>query len=750
MLVLYAITLFVAGALLFLVQPMFAKMVLPLFGGAPAVWNTAMVFYLVVLLAGYLYAYAVRRWLPARAQGVLHLALLVLPFLALPIGARAGWVPPSGANPVPWLLAMLVAGVGAPFFVVSITSPLLQAWFARTDHPAAANPYQLYAASNAGSMLALLAYPLWLEPRLGLAQQSRFWSWGYAGFACLAAVSAVAMLRSGAVVRADTLQVETVDGQGRTSGAVTAAQRLRWVVLAFIPSSLMLSVTTYMSTTIAPLPLLWVVPLAIYLLTFIVAFSKQSILPLTVVRGRIPLLVLPLLATILADMTDPIRLLLALQLAAFAVVAMASHGLLAEERPAVESLTEFYLWLSVGGALGGVLNALVAPLLFSSLTEYPLVLVLAAFLLVEREGTEAHTDTIFARLRGALARPTRAIILDVALPALLVLLVILVDPFVAKLDLGRPAVTRFFTLFLPMVLCFAFVERPARLAIGMLALISASAIFDRDRHVLVTTRSFFGVTRVTSTGDGRYHQLVHGAISHGLQSRVPARRREPLSYYTEKGPIGQLIRDRQAAGRLQRVASVGLGAGSLACYRRPGETWTFYELDDAILTIARDTALFTYLHDCAPDSRVVIGDARLSLRDAPDASFDLIILDAYSADAIPVHLMTREALVLYRRKLAPGGVVAMHLSNLYFDLAPVAEALARDARMASLWREDVRLTSEDLANGKSGSQWIVLGSPAASLGGLVKDTAWKRLSIPANAPVWTDDYSSTLRALRQR
>ena len=751
MLVLYALTLFAGGGLLFLIQPMFAKMVLPLFGGAPAVWNTAMVFYQVLLLAGYLYAWAVRRWLAARQQVALHLVVLLLPLVALPIGPRDAWLPPSGSSPVPWLLAMLLAGAGLPFFVVSTTSPLLQAWFARTDHPAALNPYQLYAASNAGSMLALLAYPLLLEPRLGLRQQSQLWSWGYAGFALLAAACAASLLRGRTFVRGDVV-VQAPPEPARVAARVTRTVRTRWVLLAFVPSSLMLSVTTYMSTNIAPLPLLWALPLALYLLTFIVAFSRQSLLPAATVRGWAPLVMLPLLTTVLADMTEPIMLLIALHVVAFTVVALACHATLAAELPAVESLPEFYLWLSVGGALGGVLNALVAPLLFTSILEYPLVLALAAFLLVDQVAPAdgAVPAGLLARARAALRHPTRAVVNDVALPALLVVLVIALDPLVKWMDLGRPAVTRALVLFIPVLLCYLFTERPARLAIAMLALTSASRIFDRDRHLLVAERSFFGISRVMSTGDGRYHQLVHGAIAHGLQSRERGRRREPLSYYTERGPIGQLIRDRQSAGRLHRVAAVGLGAGSVACFRRPGEQWTFYELDESMLRIASDTSLFSFLHDCTPDAQVVLGDARLSLRSAPDASYDLIILDAYSADAIPVHLMTREALALYRRKLAPGGVVAMHLSNLYFELGPVAEALARDARMASLWREDVRLTTLDLAYGKSGSQWIVLGSPVSSLGGLVRDTAWKHLAIPPDAPVWTDDFSSTWRALRRR
>lgn len=750
LLVLYAITLFAAGGLLFLVQPMFAKMVLPLFGGAPAVWNTAMVTYQVLLLAGYLYAWGVRRWLPARRQLLLHLAVLAVPFATLPIGARASLVAPAGANPVPWLLAMLLVGVGAPFFVVSTTSPLLQAWFSRTDHPAALRPYQLYAASNAGSMLALLAYPLLLEPRLGLRAQSHLWSWGYAAFALLAALCAAALLRGRAFVRDDAVQAARAGHGGAPSG-VTGAMRWRWVLLAFVPSSLMLSVTQYMSTNIAPLPLLWVLPLALYLLTFIVAFSRQSLLAAATVRGWVPLVVLPLLATILADMTEPIVPLIALHLVVFAVMALACHGTLAAEVPPVEALTEFYLWLSVGGALGGLVNALVAPLLFDSVMEYPLVLALGTFLLLDRTADDAvPQESVWTRLRATLARPSRTVVNDLALPALLLVLVIALDPLAKWMDLGRPAVTRLMALVIPMVLCYLFVERPARLAIGMLALTSASRIFDADRHLLLAERSFFGIVRVTATGDGRYHQLVHGAIAHGLQSRDRGRRREPLSYYTERGPIGQLIRDRQAAGRLHRVASVGLGSGSLACYRRPGEQWTFYELDATVLRIARDTAMFSFLHDCAPDAPVVLGDARLSLRDAPDSTYDLIILDAYSADAIPVHLMTREALALYRRKLAPGGVVTFHLSNLWFELGPVAESLARDARMASLWREDVRLSALDLAYGKSASQWIVLGSPASSLGGLVRDTAWKRLAIPSDAPVWTDDYSSTLTALRRR
>lgn len=738
---LFAVTMFVAGAMLFLVQPMFARMVLPLFGGSPAVWNTAMLFYQVALLAGYLYAHGSRRWLTARQQVTVHLIVLVLPVLVLPIGIARSWIPAGGENPVPALLGLLLVGAGLPFFVVSSTSPLLQSWFARSDHPSASQPYALYAASNAGSMLALLGYPFLIEPQFALVQQSRLWSLGYGALALLIAACALQLWRVAG--RVPTHEVPAAAVTAHASRATLSwPRRLRWVTLAFVPSSLMLSVTMYMSTNIAPLPLLWVIPLAIYLLTFTVAFASRRIVSQALLRRVLPFVLLPLLIAILSDASQPIKPLIALHLAAFAIVALLCHGALADDVPDAGLATEFYIWLSVGGALGGVFNALIAPQLFDSVLEYPLVLALAAAVIVPRGGAPS------AEPRDVLRAPDRARALDVALPIALGALVFLLDVGVRQFGISSEALARLLTFGVTTMLCFAFAERPLRFGLGIAAITIVSQNVTRSTNLLYAERSFFGVSRVQRTVDGRYTQLVHGNISHGSQSRDPAREQEPLTYYTASGPAGKLIRERQAAGVLRHVAVVGLGAGSLACYRRPGETWTFYEIDPVVLRIARDPRFFSFMQTCVPDARVVLGDARLSLAGAQDHSFDLLVLDAYSGDAVPVHLITREALALYRRKLVPGGVIVMHVSNLYFHLAPIVADLARDAGLVSYLNDDARVTPEQQREGKLESEWIVLSEPQTDLRSLLADSSWQRQRPPAARRVWTDDFSSTLSALR--
>ncbi|MES3032380.1 MAG: fused MFS/spermidine synthase [Gemmatimonadota bacterium] len=740
MIVLFAVTMFVAGSMLFLVQPMFARMVLPLFGGSPAVWNTAMLFYQVALLAGYLYAHGSRRWLTARQQVVVHLVVLALPLLVLPIGIAPSWIPDGGENPVPALLGLLLVGAGLPFFVVSSTSPLLQSWFSRGDHPSASRPYALYAASNAGSMLALLGYPFLIEPRLALAQQTRLWSLGYGALALLIAGCALQLWRVAGRTRATPLG--ELPTESPVHAALTWPRRLRWVTLAFVPSSLMLSVTMYMSTNIAPLPLLWVIPLAIYLLTFTIAFASRRIVSLPILRRLLPFVLLPLLIAILSDASQPIKPLIALHLVAFGIVALLCHGALADDVPPASQATEFYIWLSVGGALGGVFNALLAPHLFSSVLEYPLVLALAAAVIVpRRDGAPAVAFV-------GRAAPTRAQALDLALPIALGAVVLLLDLLVRQVGITSEALARLLTFGVATMLCFGFAERPLRFGLGIAAITVVSHGVSRSANLLYAERSFFGVSRVQRTLDGRYNQLVHGNISHGSQSLDSARRHEPLTYYTASGPAGKLIRDRQATQTVRQVVVVGLGAGSLACYRRPGETWTFYEIDPVVLRIARDPRFFTFMQACAPDARVVLGDARLSLASADDGSFDVLVLDAYSGDAVPVHLITREALALYRRKLAPGGVIVMHVSNLYFDLAPIVADLVTDAGMVSHLNDDASVSLEQQRAGKLESEWIVIAEPQVDLRSLLADPSWRRQVAGSQRRVWTDDFSSTLSALR--
>ena len=734
---------FVSGTLLFLVQPLYARMVLPLLGGSPAVWNTAMVFYQVMLLAGYLYAHASIRWLNVRQQVAVHAVVLALPLIVLPMTVPASWLPPADATPVPWLLALLLVGVGLPFFAVSTTSPLVQAWFARSGHPSATNPYALYAASNAGSMLALLAYPFLIEPQIALRKQAQFWSAGYIGFGFLLLGCMLLLARRPHEAAVAPEAVALAARPVHTVARLTLRRRLRWIGLAFVPSSLMLSVTMYMSTNIAPFPLLWVLPLALYLLTFILAFASRQLVPLPALRRVMPFVVLPLLVIILADASEPIRFLIGAHLVAFTVLALLCHTELAHDAPGGESLTIFYVCLSIGGSLGGVFNALIAPQLFDSVLEYPLVLVAAA-LLVPITGNDDSAGTQAAKVRSPLARA-----LDVALPIALVALVLLLDVVVQRYDLATLVAGRILTLGIPALLCFVVAEQRVRFASGIGALIVASSVFTQDRHLLLAERSFFGISRVNARRQGTYHELAHGSISHGAQRMNGAGKPEPLTYYTRSGPVGQLIMERQRVGALRRVAVVGLGAGSLACYRREGEVWTFFEIDPVVSRIARDPRYFTYLRDCAPDARIVLGDARLSLAREPARAYDMILLDAYSADAIPVHLMTREALALYRSRLAPGGLIALHVSNRYFDLPPVVAALAYDARMVAVLQSDHGLSPAEVREGKTESVWMLLADSVSHLGRLASDPRWQVQPGRGSSTVWTDDFSSTLTALRQ-
>jgi SAM-dependent methyltransferase len=744
---LYALTLFTSAMLLFLVQPMFAKMVLPLLGGTPAVWNTCMVFYQAALLAGYVYAHLSIRLLGPRRQAGLHLLLVLVPWLVLPITVVPGWTPSPDANPIPWLLGLLSLSVGLPFLAISATGPMLQAWFADTGHPAAKDPYFLYAASNAGSMLALLGYPILFEPTLPLAEQSKAWAMGYALLSVMLVLSAVALWRSrpaqdtaGAAVRPDP---ET-EPSGR--GAPTWRLRLWWLLLAFVPSSLMLGVTTHISTDIASVPLLWVVPLALYLLTFILVFARRQILPHHLMLRLQPLFVLTLAAWFCLNLAETNWLMVPLHLATFFVVTMVCHGELAASRPDAKHLTEFYLWMSLGGVLGGTLNAIVAPLMFSTIIEYPLVLAASCLL---RPWTGRSTTS------------WRPLVADFLVPAILaVILVALVrgsNMLGHELPLWQGAIV----LGVAALVCLSFVGRPLRLGLGVATIMLVSAllmnqtgparwgVIPNSLAVAHLERSFFGVIRVRHDDAAQTNTMVHGSTRHGMQSFKPELRREPLTYYHRGGPLGQAMAMLENAGRLKQIAVIGLGTGSIAAYGRPGMEITYYEIDPAVLRLAKDPRYFSYLADSQARVNVVLGDARLMIAAAPPRGYDLIAVDAFSSDSIPIHLITREALHLYLDKLADGGLIAMHISNRYLRLEPIVGRLAQEAGLECLaQRNDV--SEDDRALGKESSHWAVLARRPADLKTLAADRRWHRPKVGPRVPVWTDDFSNILSVFNWR
>jgi hypothetical protein len=726
--VLFTVTIFVSAALLFLVQPLFARMILPVLGGAPAVWNTAMVFYQAALLAGYAYAHASTRLLGVRRQAVLHIALLALPFLTLPLALPRGWTPPADRSPVLALLAMMAVTVGLPFFVVSATSPVLQKWFANTGHRQANDPYFLYAASNVGSLLSLLAYPILVEPHLRLADQSRLWSGAYGLLVALFVVCAICLWRSPrTAVTTSEPERDGDDAIGGATARIAPGRQWRWILLAFLPSSLMISVTTYLSTDVAAVPLLWIVPLALYLMTFTLVFAGKPPLAHAMMVRALPLTVVPLVLILAMRATQPMFLLIALHLAAFFVVCMVCHGELAKDRPSARHLTGFYLLMSLGGVLGGVFNALLAPVIFSTVLEYPLTLVLAC--LVAPMSTS-----------GVPARSAR--LLDFAVPLSLGLLT-------AGLALGTGlmALTGQAALALifgpPVLLAYFTSRRPARFALSIAAVLLASLFHQQEQgRTLYTERSFFGVNRVAVDPTGAYRQIFHGHVLHGLQSLEPSRLRDPLTYYDPTGPVGQLFRTVDLGDR-GSVAVVGLGAGSLACYGKPGQQWDFYEIDPAVARIAQNPQYFTFLSDSPAVSRVILGDARLTLAESKER-YDRIVLDAYSSDAIPVHLVTREALELYVGRLADHGILAFHISNAHLDLEPVLAELAADRGLICWVNDDTDISPAEKDRGKAPSKWAVMARAESDLGELAANPRWVPARRQPNATVWTDSYSSIL------
>lgn len=734
-LVLFAIVVFLSAFLLFLVEPMVAKMLLPLLGGSAAVWNTCLVFFQAELLAGYAYAHAATKWLRWRALLIVQCGLALLPGLigVLPLALPRAWTPPATTNPIPWILAALAVAVGAPFFVLSSSGPMMQRWFAVSGHDRSDDPYFLYAASNAGSMAGLLAYPLLLEPLMRLSSQSQLWSVGYISFAVLTMVCAATLW--GRRPASGGREVARVPVSPRP---ITPTTRLRWIALAFVPSSLMLGVTTALTSDVPAIPLFWVVPLALYLLSFVLVFARQQFVAPATFNRRLPILILCAMVPGMLQTKLPLPWLLILYSLVMFSVAMVCHGELAASRPDVSGLTEFYLLISVGGVLGGIFNSIIAPLVFRSVLEFPLVLICAALLrrpVEEKAGvpvSASHKDWLLPLALGASA--TAALLaLRGAVTQLQVLLSILI-------------------FGISGMWCLSFGRRPVRFALGVAALFLASLFYIGPYgRVIYTNRSFFGVYRVANNNLERLRYFLHGGTLHGVQSLDPARSREPLGYYTKDGPAWQVTHTMN--GRLPEAkwAIIGLGAGAMACLTQPGQSLTYYEIDPMVARIAEDPRFFTLLRDCAPQHQIVIGDARLRLRDAPDASYTLIVLDAFSGDSIPMHLLTREALALYLRKLGPGGVITVHITNQYLQLAPVLGNLARDADLVSFHEDDSNVSPQQAREGKLASHWVVLARNRDDLNSLLQSSQSTAPWLPtpqSNATVWTDDYSNLLSVIR--
>ena len=728
---LFSVTLFTSASLLFWIQPLIGKTLLPLLGGSPAVWNTCLLFFQSMLLLGYVYALASARWLSPRSQAALHVFLLVLVAIYLfqsPVHAPVLTAAQEG-NPTLWLLKNLLISVGLPFFVISATNPLLQNWFSTLPHYLAVDPYFLFAASNAGSLITLVAFPLLLEPRLGLNEQYQLWRVGFAALVtltCVIALACVARYGPGCKRLAES----------DTENNLPLLRRLRWLALSFAPSSLMLGVTTYITTDVAAVPLLWVIPLLLYLLTFVLAFTKKRFASAALLNRAMVVAALIVTLILCSGATEPTWILILANLGFFFVAALVCHTQLADDRPSVRHLPEYYLWIAIGGALGSIFNVLIAPILFTSIVEYPLAIVIACMLL--RGETREVSQSKFDRNNY----------LDVLYPLGLYFLTLSLALLVAYLRAGSSTIKVFVVIGVPLIIInHLFRARPMRFALGLCAVMLAGIYYsgdtDRTLHVV---RNFFGTTRVTTNSMGRINSLYSGNTVHGSRFVERSRQCEPLSYHHENGPLGQVMAVFNAAPANPRVAVIGLGVGAMASYSQPAQEWTFYEINPDVINIARNSQYFTYLQNCASGSlSVVEGDARLNLQNVAEGYYGLIVLDAFSSDAIPVHLITQQALDLYLSKLAAGGILAFHVSNRSLNLKPILADLAESRKLVCIGFDDLKPSPLE---GKDPSQWVVMARSALEISNLSINTQWERLIGRKGERVWSDDFSNIVRAIR--
>lgn len=726
---LFAATVFVAASLVFLVQPMVARQLLPAFGGTPAVWNTAVVFFQLVLLAGYAFAHVSLRMLGPRRQPWLQLALALVVLGFLPFAIRADEVPSQSVPPAAWIGVLLALGVGVPYLAVATASPVLQRWYAAIGAPDSRDPYFLYSASNAGSLAGLLAFPFVLEPRLGIEGQELVWAFAFAAYllglmGCALVVWRRAPGREQAAPAPEAMQATAA------ARRPTRWQAVRWVFIAAVPASLMLGATTFITTDVASAPLLWVVPLSLYLVSFMVTFGRRVHVPprpagLLAAAATVALLLVELK---LLDASELQRV--GIHLAALLFAAVLCHSLLYAERPAAQHLTGFYLLLSLGGAIGGSFTALVAPSIFDGVYEYPLLLV--AVLALRPAGWRGP-----GRWRDHVAWRTGWTLLELVLAGSLMFV------FGSAVSEELTLTSRAWIVAIVLACALLAVRRWGLFVAAAAAL--ALLVTAADRDAIHVSRNFYGTLRVER--DDGLHRLMHGTTLHGAQFRDPERRGVATTYYVEEGPVGDIFGRLQEDEPFVEVGAVGLGTGSLLAYARLWQRFTYFEIDPAVIRVAQDPEYFTYLEDAQVAVRIVEGDARLRLRDERDARFDLLVLDAYSSDAVPVHLLTVEAFELYLHRLAPGGVIAVHISSRHLDLEPVVSGIADRLQLAGLGRVDAgRGTAHFEAEG-TGSHWLVLARELEHLAPLTEAESWGPLVAADGDDAWTDDRSGIAGAI---
>lgn len=741
----YTAAVFLSALLLFGVQPMFTRMVLPQLGGSPSVWSVAMVFFQTMLLAGYAYAHVLAD-LPNRyAQVAVHILLLVVAAFTLPLGIAQGLgAPPSGDLAALWLLGLFALSIGLPFLALSASNPLLQAWFARTSHQSAHDPYFLYAASNIGSFLGLLAYPVLFEPAFTLKSQNRLWSIGFILLIALIVTCAFIMLRLPR--RTGTRRTQ------KSSAKLKWPVVCRWIFVSAVPSGLLVAVTAYISTDVAAAPLLWVIPLSLYLLTWVLVFQRRLLIPHHIALLLQPFAVAVIVALLFYSTWVPLFLNLGGHLLAFFIIALAGHGELARTRPPARQLTTFYLALSFGGMVGGLFAGLVAPYAFSWVAEYPILATLAVLCRPFRQSTWKPLD----RWLWPLSLERWSYLNSWFWPAATAAAILILIPGLKSTPANDDELFLTVVVISLVTISVIIFRDPPKSAFAVAIALAAIRIYPGGEYQGETLRSFFGVHKIYETDDGRFRVLKHGSTIHGAQviadedGEPVSGRPEPITYYHEKSPMNQVIqavRSRKEAPL--RAAVIGLGAGTLACHIEPDEVWRFFEIDPTVIEIARDPQRFSYLSSCAPNLPIVLGDARLTLAHELDHAYDLIIVDAYSSDAIPVHLATAEAMALYKSKLAPHGIVLMHISNRHLELKSVVRGIAA-ANGFKTWIWSNPDEAADDANYIFTSEVAITAEDPEDIGELKWNTFWVLSPPDPSVRTWTDDYSNIAGALWRR
>ncbi len=710
---LWIATSFVGALLVFVVQPIAGKVLLPGFGGTPTVWTTCVLFFQLVLLAAYGYVHVTKTWLGVRRQAVLQLALMLVGVACLPAWLRFEIPADASATGSLGIVGILAQTLGAPFFLLASTAPLVQTWLVRTRGRTGVDPYPLYAASNAGSLLALLSYPLIVEPSLGLGAQRQAWAVGYGIWIVLVGACAW-WLRRGDAPPAE---------EHAATPPLRWSTRFSWVALAFVPSSLMLGVTSYVTTDVAPVPLLWVAPLGIYLASFIVVFARGGFPGHAVICRTLPVVLLPVLPALIFDVSRPLTIVVVVHFIALGWACLAFHGEIARTRPPPARLTELYVWLAVGGALGGAFNV-AAPWLFDDLVEYPLTLVLAALVLPRAASGERRLPSRWHFALGSAA-------------ALGLFALESVNPINdSRIGYGP---------FALLVVVFVFGHRRPRILGGLLAVLLVVGVsFDRRaRAATHRERSFYAAYRVSNDEARNLRLLVHGNTVHGAESFDARYRDWGLPYFIPDSPIGRLLRS-EGPRRAEPLAVLGLGVGALAPYVAPGQRATFYEVDPVAARIAKQH--FTALSRCPGECNVIVGDGRLEIAKAEDGAYGVIVVDAFLSGSIPTHLYNREAVALYFRKLRPGGLVVFNVSNRYLDLKPMLAAIARDLDLAAAFEAHAPTAQQRQELFASRTTWVVMARQRDELALL----GWRELVADASTRAWTDEYSNVLGLYAER